>query len=79
MKNDAIAEAEARAARNGLRLEFDDRDAGNCPGMGFVSAHLYDGKLQVAGYEMTYHDDAGRERALRFCAERVYFRPDEAG
>jgi hypothetical protein len=72
----AIEQAEARAARNGLTLETGDVDLGSSwPGKRMAAVHLMRGSEQVAAFAMSYGDDAGRERALRFCAERVFNRP----
>jgi hypothetical protein len=74
---DDVAEAEARAARNGLTLEYGDHEAGAAwPGARFVSVHLMRGAEQVAGMAHSYHDDAGRERALSFCAKQVFYAPE---
>lgn len=73
----ANAEAEARAKRNGLTIEYGDGPAGaGWPGVGFVSVHLMRGREQVAGMAFSYRDDAGRERALSFCAKRVFYAPE---
>lgn len=71
------AEAHARAASNGLTLELGDRDAGSVwPGASFAFAHLMRGREQVSGSMHSYRDEAGRKRALRFCAEQVFNTPD---
>jgi hypothetical protein len=71
-----LAEAEARAARNGLRLEVGDVDAGPVwPGVRYASVHLFSGRDQVASMARTYRDDAGKERALQFCSKQVFNRP----
>jgi hypothetical protein len=76
VSSEAVAEAEARAAKDGLRLEFDDRDAGPAwPGARYASAHLYEGRKQVAGIFHSYRDEAGRQRALSFCAKWVFYTP----
>jgi hypothetical protein len=76
VSSEAVAEAEARAARNGLRLEFDDRDAGpSWPGKRYASAHLFDGQRQMAGVAHSYGDEASRQRALSFCAKWVFYAP----
>jgi hypothetical protein len=75
-----LVEAEARATRNGMMLEYGDVDlATSWRGMRMVSVHLMRGREQVASAAMSYHDDAGKERALRFCLGRVYSRPIGAG
>lgn len=76
-KADAIVQAEACAARNGLTLETGDTDLGaTWPGKRMASVRLMNGRDQVASFAMTYTGEAHRERALRFCAERVFNRPD---
>lgn len=76
-----LQKARERAARNGLRLEFQDGDAGpSWPGKRYASAHLFDGDRHVAGAAHSYseRDDGSKNRALLFCSERVYNRPDDA-
>lgn len=74
--NEAIAAAEARAARNGLTVEVRDTDAGCAwPGHRYASVHLMRGREQVGAAVMSYHDEASKQRALCDCAERVYKRP----
>jgi hypothetical protein len=72
-----LQKAKERAARNGMRLEVSDVDAGAAwPRKRWLGVHLMDGSKQVAGVAMTYHDDASKGRALSICCERVYSRPD---
>lgn len=76
MMTDMLAEAEARAARNGLTLELGDTDAGSAwPGVRYASVHLMRGREQVAGIAHSYRDDASKQRALSFCLAWVYKTP----
>lgn len=72
----ATAEAEARAARNGLTLEVGDVDAGCAwPGRRYAMVRLMNGREMIAAMTMSYRDEASKQRALCVCAERVYYRP----
>lgn len=71
-----LAAAEARAARNGLSLEYGDVDLNvSWRGARMVSVHLMRGREQVASAAMSYRDEASKERALSFCAKRVFYAP----
>ena len=72
-------EAEARAARNGLTLEVGDQDGGCAwPAVRYATVRLMRGREVVAAVTHSYRDDASKKRALSFCLERVYNRPERA-
>lgn len=72
----AVAEAEARAARNGLTLETYDGDFGDpWPGVRFAGAQLMRGREVIGWAACSYRDEASRKVALLSSLERVYFRP----
>jgi hypothetical protein len=71
-----LAKARERAARNGLTLELGDNDAGpSWPGHRYASAHLMEGRNQVASAVQSYRASDGKEAALLSCLTRVYNRP----
>ena len=74
-----LAEAHARAARNGLMLEVRECEIGRAwPGKSWLQVWLMDGRQQVSGAAMTFGCEASKARALSVCLERVYNRPARA-
>lgn len=72
-----LAKARERAARNGLSLELNDQAIGSAwPGKRMASAHLMEGRKQVASFAQSYGGKTSKEQALSICVERVYNRPD---
>lgn len=75
--NEDLAEARARAGRNGLELTVSDSDPSPAwPGQRYASVHLMRGDQLVAGVSCSYPEKAGPDRALSFCAKQVFLRPD---
>lgn len=71
-----LVEAEARAARNGLTIEYGDVDLSTTwPGARLATAYLFRGSEQVAGFAISYHGPDEKEQALRIAAKRVFQRP----
>lgn len=76
MMSNPVAEAEARAARNGLTLEFGDTDAGSAwPGVRYAVVRLMRGSEVVAAAVHSCRDEASKRRALSSCLAWVYKTP----
>jgi hypothetical protein len=73
------AEAEARAARNGLTLETYDGEFGAVwPGVRFAGVRLMRGREVVGWATHSYRDEASKKRALSSSLAWVYKTPARA-
>lgn len=71
----SVEAAEKAALAHGLVLDWDDV---GWPAMGWriASLRVLKGGRVVARAAQTYRDEAGKKRALSFCANVVFHRPD---
>lgn len=72
--NADVARAEAAAAKHGLVLDWDDKPWAQAQ-KHIVSLEIRQNGRRVAGASQTYSDEAGKQRALSFCAGVLFVRP----